>query len=192
MDQGPTIGRRIHVTGNSSSGKSTLALQLSQILDASFVELDALNWEPDWVGLNATNPNELERRILDATDSDSWVVAGSYTNFSQRLFWDRVETVIWLDLPAPLCLLHMLKRSWRRWRTAELLWGTNHESFWPQFKVWEKEDSLVWWIVTQHARKRRNLFECIADDRWAHVRFIRLTSTLEIDALLQSTARNAD
>ncbi len=188
-DAGSPIGRRIHVTGNSSSGKSTLGLQLSRMLGTPFVEFDALNWEPNWVGLNEINPEKLERRIGEATAGDGWVVAGSYTRFSQRNFWDRAQTVNWLDLPAPLLLLRMLRRSWRRWRTNELLWGTNHEHFWPQFKVWEKQDSLVWWIGPQHARKRRNMFAYMADPQWAHIRFVRLTSTLGVEALLQSVQR---
>ena len=43
------VGRRIHVMGNSSSGKSTLAERLSRALELPLVELDALNWEPGWV-----------------------------------------------------------------------------------------------------------------------------------------------
>ena len=42
------IGRRIHVTGNSGGGKTTLAARLAQVLNAPFVELDALNWQPGW------------------------------------------------------------------------------------------------------------------------------------------------
>ena len=80
-----TIGTRIHVIGNSTSGKSTLAARLAEALDATFVELDAINWQPGWVGLNATDPDELERRIREATRGERWVVAGSYTKFSQRL-----------------------------------------------------------------------------------------------------------
>lgn len=57
------VGQRIHVIGNSCSGKSTLAGQLARTLEVPFVELDALNWLPNWTGLNATNPTELERRI---------------------------------------------------------------------------------------------------------------------------------
>ena len=41
-----TIGTRIHVIGNSTSGKSTLAARLAEALDAKFVELDAINWQP--------------------------------------------------------------------------------------------------------------------------------------------------
>ncbi|MYJ76359.1 MAG: hypothetical protein F4089_15285, partial [Gammaproteobacteria bacterium] len=98
----PPIGRRVHVIGNSATGKSTLAKRLALALDADFVELDALNWLPERVGLNETNPDELERRFEHATRGDSWVVAGSYTRFAQRTFWPRLETVVWLDLPVPL------------------------------------------------------------------------------------------
>jgi len=41
---------RIVVIGTTSSGKSTLAENLSKKLDLDFVELDALYWQPNWVG----------------------------------------------------------------------------------------------------------------------------------------------
>ena len=85
IEAGMPIGQRIHVIGNSASGKSTLAARLAEALDAAFVEyLDALNWLPGWVGLNETNPDEFERRIREATMGERWVVAGSYEKFSQR------------------------------------------------------------------------------------------------------------
>ena len=62
------IGRRIHVVGNSCSGKSVLGKQLATALQVPFVELDALNWRPSWVGLSDTNPEEFERLIGRATD----------------------------------------------------------------------------------------------------------------------------
>lgn len=176
------IGDRIHVMGNSCAGKSTLGGSLARTLGVPFVELDALNWEPGWVALNSTNPEELERRMREATAGEAWVAAGSYTRFSQRVFWPRLETIIWLDLPLWLLLGRVLKRSWRRWRSRELLWGTNYERFWPQLMVWRREESLVWWIATQHRRKRRNMLRYMTDPRWAHIRFVRLTSLAEVEA----------
>lgn len=180
----PSIGRRIHVIGNSGSGKSTVGARLAEVLRVPFVELDALNWLPDWQGLNATDPAELDRRIADATCGDAWVVAGSYFEFSQRIFWPRLETVVWLDLPRSLLLRRVLARSWRRWRTKELLWGTNRENFWHQLMVWRGEDSLVWWVVTQHARKRAEMIAARADPRWSHIHFVRLSSDAQVQALL--------
>ncbi len=173
--------RRVHVMGNSSAGKSSLAKRLAGMLGVPFVELDALNWEPNWVGLNATDPEELERRLREATAGDGWVVAGSYTAFCQRCFWDRVQLVLWLDLPRPLLLRRAVVRSWRRWRSRELLWGTNYESFWRQFFLWRKSESLIWWIWTQHERKRRDMLRMMADSRWEHIRFVRLVSAGEVE-----------
>lgn len=184
-----SIGSRIHVIGNSGSGKSTLAARLATLLAVPFVELDALNWLPGWVGLNDTDPAELERRIREATTGDGWVVAGSYSRFSRPIFWGRLDTVVWLDLSMPLLLWRTLRRSWRRWRTKELLWGTNRERFWPQLAVWRKEDSLVWWIVTQHGRKRREMLAERANPAWSHIRFVRLRSRAEVRAFVEDVRR---
>ena len=180
------IGRRIHVMGNSCSGKSTFGERLASALQVPFVELDALNWQPGWVGLNETDPERFESLIAKATAGDAWVVAGSYSGFSQRVFWPRLETVIWLDLPMHLLVRRVLRRSWTRWRSKELLWGTNYERFWPQLMVWNKEDSLVWWIVTQHARKRRDMRLYMSEPRWRHIRFLRLGSSAEVERFFQA------
>ena len=173
-DRSP-IGQRIQVLGSSCSGKSTLAARLAKTLGVPFVELDALNWESDWVGLSETNPDELERRLRHATSGDRWVVAGTYSAFSEPVFWQRLQTVVFLDLPLAQLLWRVLIRSWRRWRSKELLWGTNYERFWHQFLVWKKDDSLVRWIVEQHNRVQEKLVSYMTDPRWTHIRFIRLT-----------------
>lgn len=185
-------GERLHVMGNSGSGKSTLGARLAEVLDAPFVELDAINWLPDWYGLNEHEPEELERRIREATAGERWVVAGSYTRFCQRAFWDRLETVVWLDRPMPLLLYRVLRRSWRRWRTRELLWGTNREKFWPHLAVWRGEESLVWWIVTQHRRKRRKMFALQQDPRWSHIQVVRLASQREIERFVTDLRRQVE
>ena len=178
------LGQRIHVIGNSGCGKSTLGAELAELLGVSFVELDALNWEPNWVGLNATDPERFLHRIRVATAGTGWVAAGSYSEFCERGFWPRLQTVVWIDLPMPLLLWRVLVRSWRRWRSGELLWGTNYERFFPQLKFWDQQ-SLVWWIVTQQARKRRNMLSHVTDRRWRHIRFVRLGSRDEVAAFRQ-------
>ena len=187
--QQSSIGHRIHVIGNSCSGKSSLAERLARSLAVPLVELDALNWEPDWVGLSTTDPAEFERRLHAATADGAWVVAGSYARFSERVFWRRLETVIWLDLPILVLLARAMTRSWRRWRSKELLWGTNVERFWSQLMVWRKDESLLWWIATQHRRKRRAMIERMADPAWAHIRFVRLVSTAEIERFVAALER---
>ncbi len=183
VDDVARVGDRIHVIGNSCSGKSTLAAQLAELLDLPLVELDALNWLPGWVGLNRHDPDELDRRIRDATGGDRWIVAGSYTDHSQRCFWGRLETLIWLDLPLRILVPRVLARSWRRSRAPEPTWGGNREHFWGHLAVWRGEDSLLWWIVTQHGRKRRQMLELPGVSRWGHVTLLRVRSVAEADAL---------
>ena len=180
------LGLRIHVIGNSCSGKSTAGQRIATKLGIPHVELDALNWEPNWVGLNESNPSEFEHRIKDATAGNEWVVSGSYSSFSKRIFWPRVQAVVWLDLPLLVLIQRMVRRSWFRWRSKELLWGTNYEKFWPQLMFWRKEDSLLWWIVTQHQRKRTEMLRYIDDPQWNHIKFLRVNSAVEIDELVNS------
>ena len=169
-----------------------MAERLSRSLAVPLVDLDALNWEPNWVGLNTSDPAEFERRLRAATSDDAWVVAGSYARFSERVFWPRLETVIWLDLPLAALLARALTRSWRRWRSKELLWGTNYERFWPQLMIWRKDESLLWWIATQQRRKRRALIDRMASPEWAHIRFIRLVSRSEVERFVASLQRGRD
>ena len=185
------VGNRIHVIGNSSSGKSTLAARLADALDAPLVELDASNWQPGWVGLNATDPEEFKRRIREATRGERWVVAGSYSKFSQETFWPRLDTVVWLDLPLPVVVLRFLRRSWKRWRSRELVWGNNRERFWRHFMIWRGHDSLLVWIITQHGRKRRDMLAHVSDPRWAHIRFVQLRSPRAVEEFARSVGPNA-
>lgn len=180
------LGTRIHVTGHSCAGKSTLAAALATALGAPCVELDALNWLPGWVGLNETDPERLRARIRDATDGPAWVLAGSYESFVEPLCWPRMHTLVFLDLPRWRLIARVLRRSWRRWRSREQLWGTNYEKFWPQLAVWNQKDSLVWWIWTQHARKRAGLARLKRDPRYARLRIIHLES---VDEIAEFTAR---
>lgn len=175
------LGRRIHVLGNSGAGKSTLARRLAEHLGVDFVDLDALYWQPGW-----REPEEAQfhARLREATRSDGWVVGGSYVRHAEAVFWDRLETAILLDLPVPQLLGRVLVRSWRRWRSNELLWGTNRERFWPQLKVWDPESSMLGHVLHVHRERRQHFVERMTDPRWRHVRFVRLCSQREVDQLL--------
>ncbi|HIG17169.1 MAG TPA: hypothetical protein EYQ31_07690 [Candidatus Handelsmanbacteria bacterium] len=168
-----------------------MARRLAAAMNAPVVELDALNWLPDWVSLAETDPQAFEARVVEATAGEAWVLAGSYMNFTRRLCWGRLQSVVWLDLSLSLILRRVVSRSWRRWRSRELLWGTNRESFLTHLKVWSK-DSLLCWALTTHKQKRRSLLAAMVDPQWAHIRFIRLTSVAEVDEftrLIEQVAR---
>jgi adenylate kinase family enzyme len=184
-----TIGRRIVVVGSTGSGKSTLAATLAERLHAPFVELDAIFWQPDWV---ESDDETFRGRVAEATAGHEWVVAGNYRRISSQLIWPRAETMIWLDYQLPLLLTRILVRSWRRWRSRELLWGTNRETFWKHLKLWNTEDSLLAWAVMNHRRRRRFYTAASRAPEWSHIAFVRHRSPRETERWLAETFAAVD
>ena len=132
---------RIVVIGTTSSGKSTLANQLAKLIGADYIDLDALHWEPNWVG---ANPEVFCQRVETATSSQAWVVAGNY-HVVRDIIWRRAEIIVWLDYPLHIIFWRLLTRTIRRAVTQEELWNGNREPFWQHLKLWS-EDSLFHWL----------------------------------------------
>jgi adenylate kinase family enzyme len=178
------LGRRIVIVGDSNSGKTTLATHLAERLGARFVELDALFWLPGWT----PRPDDEFRALLQETlDGDgAWVAAGNYLSYRDS-FWPSADTCIWLDFPLRITVPRLVRRSWRRYRTNELLWGTNRDRFWPMFRLWDTKESLLSFTVTQHRRRRRTLEATLAArHEWPHITFERLRGPAELRAWLAS------
>jgi hypothetical protein len=127
-----------------------VAAHLADRFGLDFVELDALNWKPNWT---PSTDAEFREKLAAATAGDRWAVAGAYHHITFPMLWPRAETVVWLDFPLPVLTWRLLRRSWRRWRSKEVLWGTNTERFWPQLKAWNKEDSLIAFTWSAHRGK---------------------------------------
>ena len=141
--------RRVAIVGASGNGKTTLGRELARRLGVPFVELDALHHGPNW----AEPPlEEFRARVEEATAGDGWVVDGGYERKLGNLVLDRADTVVWLDLPLPLILGRLLRRTLRRIRTREELWAGNRESWRGAF--WGGE-SLFAWTIKAHYRRRR-------------------------------------
>lgn len=170
---------KIQIIGSTCSGKSTLGEQLAGQTGYPLVELDALNWEPHWHGLHQHHPDKFRHRIVEATACDSWIVVGNYTKFSQELTWPRADTIIWLDLPRPLLTVRLLRRSWQRWRSKELLWGTNYENFWAQLKIWS-DDSLLSWLWKTYENQRASHLNAMKNPNWAHLKFLQMKTLHQI------------
>ena len=145
------VGRtpRIVVVGSTCAGKTTLARRLSALLDIPHVELDALNWEPNWV---AAQLEVFRQRVEDAVAGDAWVVDGNYTAV-RDLVWPRATTLIWLDYPMRTLFWRLLRRTLRRTLTGEELWNGNREQFRIQFL---SRDSLFLWLLRTYRQRRRD------------------------------------
>ena len=147
--------QRIVVFGTTGSGKSRLAAELSRRTGLRIIELDALYWGRDWQGV----PLELFRHRVEREIKDGgWIVVGNYGQV-RDLVWPAADTLIWLDLPFPLVMSRLVRRTVRRITTRENLWGTgNRETITNSFF---SRQSILWWAAKTHRRNReRFTAEC--------------------------------
>lgn len=86
----------------------------------------------------------------------------------------------WDQSANPLPTFTDVREVQRALDAAEVLWGTNQDDFWRHLMVWRKQDSLLWWIVTQHLPKRRRMLAMQADPASSHTRVIRLASSPQV------------
>lgn len=169
--------RRLVVVGTSGSGKTTLAKTLATRIGAPFVELDALNWGPNWTAVDTATFRE---HVIAATAGECWVVDGSYTAV-RDLFWPRADAVIWLDYPLWVNLWRLFWRACRRIRSKEELWNGNRESFRTNFL---SRDSLFVWVVQTHRARRRRYEQAFTDPKYAALPVVRLRSSRATDRWL--------
>lgn len=182
MKSSALVGQRIACIGSTTSGKTTMAARLADLLDLTAVDLDALLWEPGW---REAHVDVFRDRIQHALAGDRWVTSGNYIGNAQDLIWTRADTVVYLDMPIPLLVWRVLTRSWGRRNVV--LWGTNTEKFWPHLKVWSR-DSLIYFALTTTHRRRRQFEAWQIDPRWAHIRFHHLRSPREVTRFLNAVA----
>lgn len=172
--------KRIIVVGVTSSGKSTLAETIAKRFNMKFIDLDALHWEPGW---QSAALDVFRERVENAIQTEQWVVAGNY-HVVRDLIWPEAEAVIWLDYPLLLVLKQLTQRTFRRWWTQELLWGTNIEPFSVHFKLWST-DSLFHWLFRTYWRRKREYPMLFAQREYRHLKVIRLKHPRETQRWLE-------
>jgi adenylate kinase family enzyme len=169
--------RRVVVFGTTGSGKSWLAERLAERARLRLIELDKLNWGPNWVPA----PIELLRHRVEREIRDGdWIVVGNYDSV-RDLTWRAADTLIWLDLPIALVIWRLFWRTLRRSVTRENLWGTgNTESLVRSFFT---RQSILLYALRTHRRNRRRFAidtEFLGRDKTV----VRLTSARAVERFL--------
>lgn len=178
--------KRIAVVGTTGSGKTTLARRTARALDAPHVELDALQWGPDWTPAETT---AFRDDVAVALAGDRWVVDGNYSAV-RDIVWSRADTLVWLDYSAGTVLWRLLTRTLRRGLRQEELWNGNRERLWTNFL---SRDSIFLWMFKTHWKRRRTYAALLAAREHAHLHAIRLFAPREADTwLAEICARNTD
>jgi len=171
----------IVVIGTTGSGKSTLAKRISDRFGHSFIELDALHWEPDWQDA----PLEIfTQRVQQAINQPKWVVAGNYRGV-RNIIWGQADALLWLDFSFGRTLYQLTNRTIRRWWNHELLWGTNYETMSKHIKIWSS-DSLFNWLLKTYGRRKREIPLLLQLPEYRHLKMLRFRHPADIDQWLDN------
>ena len=124
MDATPVpleVGRRVVVYGPSGSGKTTLARAIGEARGLPVVELDGIFHRAGW---QPTPDEEFRAAVLQRLEShaDGWVFDGNWRAV-RDLILPQADTVVWLRLPFRVVYPRVVRRTFRRMLTREVLWG---------------------------------------------------------------------
>ncbi|MCP4428061.1 MAG: adenylate kinase [Chloroflexi bacterium] len=175
------MGERIIVVGNAGSGKTTLAQQLSQQLNLSHAELDALFWEPNWTPAETA---VFRQRVTEITNGDAWILDGNYSKV-RDIVWAKADTLIWLDYPILIILWRLLRRGLTRSITRQPLWNDNRETLRGQFL---SRDSLFIWALKKQWSHRRKYTRLLEQPECRHLTAVRLQSPRQTKKWLAALA----
>jgi adenylate kinase family enzyme len=178
--------RRVAVVGTSGAGKTTAGRRLATSLGVDFVELDGIFHQPDWQPLPT---DELRALVGHVASDDGWVIDGNYAAI-RDLVWGRADTVVWLDLPRRVVMRRVILRTLRRVLTRQQLWNGNREPFSNLYR-WDPETNIVRWAWTRYPEYAQQYSAATSDVQYAHIRFVRLTSTREVEAFLRAPVLGA-
>lgn len=101
------VYKRIAIIGNTASGKSTLAVQLSKNLSIPVYHLDKYLWRPGW---ERVPEEEFVIEHDKIVTQDSWIIEGVayFSTMKKRL--ESAELIIYFDLPVEVCKTRALQR----------------------------------------------------------------------------------
>ena len=180
---------RISVTGTSGAGESTLALRLAEAFDLPRIELDAVNWQPDWRPLYADDPAEFARRVDAATAGERWVCDGNYRSVVGPLVWPRATHLVWLDYGRAVIMPRVIHRSIVRAVTGRELWaGTGNRESW---RLWLDAGHPIRWAWDTWKERRAETEAQVASPEAAHLRVFRLRRPRDAEAMIAALKEQA-
>lgn len=107
---------RVNIIGLPASGKTTLAKAISKKFSIPHIHIDRFWFESGGVAGRHDTPEleavrrEVLRRTSQETEQESWVSDGVFM-LVQEMIADRADTIVFLDLPLFVRLIHHARRT---------------------------------------------------------------------------------
>jgi adenylate kinase family enzyme len=174
---------RYVIVGSTGSGKTTLARELSRIVAAPHIELDALHWSPNWT---AASTEVFRTKVAEAVSADRWVIEGNY-RVVRDLIWPRADCIVWLNYSLPLILRRLVPRTARRIITREPCCNGNREILRMAFS----KDSIILWALQTYRRKRREYPVLLAERAAGGTCIVEHKTPAQTEAWLQTVGQAA-
>ncbi|MDF2232782.1 adenylate kinase [Albimonas sp. CAU 1670] len=120
---------RLHLTGASCSGVSTLAAELAARLGVPQIDVDDHYWLPTDPPYTEKRPPEGRVALIQARQAaaDGWVLAGSLLGWGDALV-EGVDLIVFLDTPTPVRLRRLDRREAERHGARIRPGGDMHEA----------------------------------------------------------------
>ena len=134
---GPATGPRIHITGASGTGVSTLGRALAEAHGIGFIDTDDAYWLPTDPRFTAKRPvPERVRFIREAQGAGGWVLAGSLCGWGDCTI-AAADLIVFLTAPAGERLARLERRQ-RALFGARVLPGGDMEHIHREFIDWAR------------------------------------------------------
>lgn len=166
----PARPGRIAVAGTSGSGKSSVAVLLARLLRVPYVEMDALFHGPRW-----TEVPTFAEDVAAFVAGPGWVTEYQYAPV-RPLVTDRLDLLVWLDLPRRVVLRQVIRRTLVRRLRRQVLWNGNIEP--PLWTLATDRDHIIRWAWRTHAHNAPRIDQAL--QRRPDLVVVRLRSHAEL------------
>jgi adenylate kinase family enzyme len=177
------------ILGISSSGKSTLANTLAKEYGIDHIELDHVQWKPNWTMSTKEEFTKAleetlavaEQRILEGK-TKGWVIDGNYRNH-RHLIWPKADVAIFLNYSFSVVMFRLWLRTLRRLIFKIPVCNGNIETWTNAFA---SKESLFVWVWTMHGDLPRMIPQQVSE--YKNLNLIQFDSPMEcgqwVDKLL--------
>ena len=173
---------KILIIGSPGSGKTIFSKKLANILNAPLYHLDDLYWEANWIRVSS---DEMISILHKLCSSSSWIIDGNHLK-TLEIRASYANFVIYIDMPASLCLWRFLLRSTKRFFGDESTLPKKikfDKKYRPKFHI---EWHLIKLIVLFKFKTKPKILDLLNN---YNVNNIRLTSLYALETYINSLSR---